>query len=388
MTIASGIAAKSQSFLNFTKSPDFHFEGLLPIESSEFTETEYQLITGRDHEAISSICGIRLHESATLPTGEPTPETTQCRADLAQLILAIRKLRSTPEFRNTIISNSRITADDKRGCIRLRVGLEYGLPKHENETASAQKSHARLMSHIYSCGYSIVSPKALRSDASLADLAVWCETIELRRRRSIPWPMLLLAILLLLIPFCLPSCEFDSDFAGLPVRTSGVILVLDKSGSMREPMEKVRHEANRLLSERKSSWATTHAELIYFDEAAHETFGSLKKCDTPTILQLMDALAAIRASGGNAGLKPAIEAAVRDAARLDCPTTIILFSDGVDNSLPVLIKDIELLRAAAGKTPITIHAIAPRDPSNQLLVEHRQLQILSTTFGGQFKYLD
>ncbi|MCI5190100.1 MAG: VWA domain-containing protein [Candidatus Electrothrix sp. AS4_5] len=202
-------------------------------------------------------------------------------------------------------------------------------------------------------------------------------------------------LLLLLIPllFTLPHCKQDNNYNIInKLNTSALIILVDKSGSMKATLSKVKtnikDELEKIYS-KSSIFTSKYIDIIFFDAASYPAFGKLEKLSQDSINKLMPFVEAQNASGGTC-INSAFMKAIEEIKEYGKPTTILLLTDGEDECLDEIFKiDKKNIPKIIldSKTPRFIGLDSPQlGPEQEQIKNLREerLRKLSGHFNGSF----
>lgn len=199
----------------------------------------------------------------------------------------------------------------------------------------------------------------------------------------IPPLLLILLAIILYIP--------NITFLGLSIENRAFIVILDISSSMSSVIPIARQEAKTILDEHRKKWGILwrYADVIYFDNTAQSALGAISKLDDSVVDRLKHSLDQAR-TGGGTRLQAAIEMAAREVVAYGKPTTLLIVTDGGDNSIPAMLRNIEATKALFQGIEVNAHSTTPRilqSPTWQGAPagpNERNLQQFSYAFGGKF----
>ena len=377
-------------------------ELLYPLSHAEWRGDHYRLKKGEAGNVRSRIHGVRFQPAD--PAREDLAPERQVQTDVGNLIAAVRRVREATGYETAILASKTLSSRPPRPAVGRRVefGLDAGDRGRKDDVAAAAVSHRRLRSAIRKSGHVVVEPKAkFDAKTGMAGLEDWGRALVLRRRRRW-WPWLLLLPLLALPFFCRDKLPKVSDFFGVSIETRSLVVVLDKSSSMAKHFDAVRGEARRVLTEMAKNVGEDHdddagyASLIVYDAEATSALGSLRKLDATARSEIETFLANLGAGGGT-NLEAGLRLAAQEVTAHGRPTTLIILTDGEDQSIARMLADKPALVGAFADVEVRGHALTPRffvdgigdaasstadsNPGND---HERRLHELATTLGGRF----
>jgi len=346
----------------------------------------YSLPRSERHGARTEISGVRLH--AADPTGEDPGPERQCQADVVNLVATVQRLRSVPGLGNVVLSRETLRSRQpgRRG-VRVKFGLLCDpAGRHAGEEEAARRCHRRIVGAIRKAGLVVEHPRRFAGQGGFGGLERWGSELRLRRRCR-PWWLLLFLPLLLLLFLRREGGTADAAFFGVPIGTTSVVLLVDKSSSMGAHFPALRAEARRVLQRMRAADGTHYAEIVAYDAGARAALGGLREVDAKTSEALEAFLDGLQAGGGT-NLQAGLREAARLVAKHDRPTTLVILTDGRDGSIAPMLADPELLRGFGG-VKVVGHALTPRlfgDTGDPAPVDdaERNLEGLAARMGGRF----
>jgi hypothetical protein len=380
--------AKLESAL---RRPRVASELFFPLELALWCDGRYRVPRSKAGEVRSTTGGVRLHASD--PAAAGTPTDAECQSDVVRLVEAIREIRNEPALSGAVLSPDSVDGKQqgKRAGRRVKFGLY--VPKDERfreAVSAARETHKRLVGAIHRAGFAVAEP-AERFDAKtgLEGLSLWGSRLRLRRRRR-DLPLIIAAFLAAaLLALLWLVCRDRPILIDQTIETKSLIIVLDESSSMGNAFPIVREKAKRYLEGRKSSWLHTYyIDCIKYDDTARSALGSIRKVDDATISNVDRFLNEPPHSGGTK-LAAALEEAAREVAKHKLPTTLVILTDGEDNSVPMINQDIQAWKARFDGTAVKVNTMTPRlltpgaDPRPAGTYE-QELAKLSENFDGKF----
>jgi Mg-chelatase subunit ChlD len=233
-------------------------------------------------------------------------------------------------------------------------------------------------------------------------LLEWAGNLELTKRRRYTPPKWLLLLLLLPLLFLLPwkcgttntAIPPDAQFVfRVPVETETFLLLVDKSASMEEHFPQVQAQVKQLLDNRlKNSAVKSHVDIINYDSTAKSALGSIKELTPEVNEDLCKCLNNLRAGGGTnleSAIKLAAEELKKHGNKDGKKATIVILTDGKDESIAPMLKEIRNGKNPFGSIRIITNTTSPRllekgsntKPGD---VWEKQLQEFSEKLGGNF----
>lgn len=358
------------------------------------TWREGRTVVDRDErrEVRTQISGVRL-QPRDKRDEDPTPER-ETQSDLTHLVASLRTLRAEPGLGGLRVSSRTLrTRQPSAAGARVKFGLEHD-EQQVDESAATRSSYRAIRRAIRRAGLRVESPKTFDPATGLAGLEAWAGQVRLTRGLRIGrwW------LLLLLLPLLLLQCDAEDTILGVPIETDNLIVVLDKSGSMKEEFDFVRQEVDATLSGMRTSWLRTRrVDLISYDGVAQSALGGLTTVGPDTAQRLDQYLTTLAADGGTS-LRPAMEMAAREIRALGESCTVVVYTDGEgDESIREMLGIAKnTVFAGLGDDSRTIvHTLTPRlfTPDGQANPgasnpEEQDLAALATEMGGRFGPLE
>jgi len=377
-----------QRFRSRMEQSDIASELFFPAAHAYWHEGRYRLRRGALHEARSPFSGVRL-----LPSDPQTDEHSgerQCQKDVASLVQSVARLRSSPGLEGLVLSREilRCALPNGTAGVRVKFGLQVDARgRYLNEVDAARECHRRITSAIRRSGLIVVHPRKFDPQGGMSALDEWASELRLRRRRPC-WPLLGLLLPLLALPLLGRSCSTAEAFFGVPIETHNLLLVLDKSSSMEPHFAQVQAEAATTLQEMLRARGKRYADIIAYDTRAVSALGGLTEVDAVTAQRLDQFLSGLRAGGGTR-LRAGIEQAAREVAAHEQPTTLVILTDGKDESVPEMLADLAPLLGLFRDVAIAGNVLTPRQFSRQgdnvpVNAEEARLQELARALHGRF----
>jgi Mg-chelatase subunit ChlD len=179
-----------------------------------------------------------------------------------------------------------------------------------------------------------------------------------------------------------------ATFVGIAVETDSLIVLYDKSASMEDYLAQVRDESKKLLEERRQRSGEQFADLIAYDQESASALDDLRPVTADSIKKIMDFMNSL-IPGGRTNLAAGMDLAAEEVSRHGRKTTLLIFTDGEDKSIPEMLKDKDKVLAKFKGVPITVHAVTPRllkpgaDP-RPVTTDEKTLRDFCEAFNGQF----
>lgn len=390
-----------ESFARVLQSPSVSAALFLPVERAEWVGPLYTLRRNTAAPPRSDFTGVRLLTPD--PRNVDASREQSVQRDLRQLIESVVRLRAAdPALAGTVLSKETLIGRDASGLTRVRFGLACDpAGSFREENAAAAECHRQIVRACRRGWFTIEPEPRFDGKQGFRGLTAWADGVRLRKTGDWRW----LLLLLLLLPFLLPTCGTADPIAG---RTRSFIIVLDRSGSMSEHFPVVQQEARRTLDaitqpalERALGMLgrTWYVNLISYDSQPSSLFGELRPVTTESAGQVLAGIDAL-AAGGGTDLESAINLAAREIRAHGRETTLCIITDGKDDSIQRLIADMRREPAAvrdrfgmkAGESPIfhantlTPRLLESRDPNlsttPQTSVEEQLSEFSSLYFGA------
>jgi hypothetical protein len=368
---------------------DMSAELFLPLGNAEWKGRRWDIRRGERVQTDTDITGVRLRPAD--PRGEDLAPERQVQGDLVNLVATLRKLRAVDGGDGVVLSRRFLTArpGGESHLTRVRFGLE---DRRADDVAAARASHRRIRKAIAKSRLVVQHPKE-RFDANtgLDGLERWGAAVRLRRRRR--WWLALLPLLLLLLLLLpdAPAAE-PERFFGVPIETSSLVILLDKSSSMAPHFGAVRDEARRVLGRMIDAGGDRWCNVIAYDAGAKPAFDGLRRVDDASSVELHAFLDRLRAGGGT-NLRAGVEAAAEQVAAHGKPTTLLILTDAQDNSIQQMLAAKQDVLDRFQGVRIVGHALTPRlfgerADAHPQTPQERGLARLSAAFHGRFGAYD
>lgn len=370
------MTAVEQRFRERIGQSDFSDELFFPAGLSAWEDGRYRLKRAERGGARTRISGVRFLPAAA----EDKEPERQCRRDVVQLVEGVTHLRAVEGYEDVVLG------DTLRHGGRTKFGLERGRP---DDPGAARACHRRIRRAIGRAGLAIEHPREFDPAQGMDGLHAWASELRLRRRRRIPPWLLLLPLLLLLLLLDWGDVTGPAErFFGVPIETSSLIVLVDKSNSMTPHFPVVQAEAKNVLQRMLSSGDKHFANVIAYDQAARSALDGMREVSDATLEALMGFLDGL-ASGGGTNLRAGLVEAAAQVARHEQPTTLVILTDGQDASIrAMLARSSELLKQFQG-VEIVGNALTPRlfggggDPAPRNDAEEG-LRDLAAALNGRF----
>jgi len=376
----------NERFRERMRRSDMSAELFLPAGNAEWKKGRWAIRRGERVEADTDITGVRLRPAD--PRGEDLAPERQVQGDLVNLVGTLRKLRAVDGGEGVVLSRRFLTARpaNETHLTRVRFGLE---DRAKDDVAAARASHRRIRKAIARSRLVVQHPKE-RFDprTGLDGLERWGAAVRLRRRR--PWWLALLPLLLLLLllwPDDAPAAE-PERFFGVPIQTSSLVILLDKSSSMAPHFAAVRAEARRVLGRMAGAGEGRYCNVIAYDAGAKPAFDAIRPVDADTTEKLHAFLDGLQAGGGT-NLRAGVEAAAAQVAKLGKPTTLLILTDAQDHSIQQMLAEKQDVLDRFQGVRIVGNALTPRlfgdaKDARPQTPHERGLASLSAAFHGRF----
>jgi hypothetical protein len=365
-------------------------EFFLPADRARWVGRRYTLGRWAARALRPHNTGVRLQEPYASGPGQ-TPEV-DTQNDLGKLIASVAELRKVTELagavlsRETLVGNQQGTMPGKR----IQFGLKCPADgRYLDEKAAARECYRALRWGLFWSGYAVEHPTTgFDPSTGLAGLAAWARTVLLRRRQiDRRWLLVLVPLLFVWLGVrgCLPN---PATFFGITVDTASLIVLYDKSASMEVYLAQVRDESRKLLEERSQRSGEQFADLIAYDQEAASALDGLRPVTPDSIKKITGFLNSL-IPGGRTNLEAAIDLAAEEVSHHGRKTTLLVFTDGDDKSIPKMLRDKDKILAKFKGVPITVHAVTPRllkpgaDP-RPLTTDEKNLRDFCKAFNGQF----
>jgi hypothetical protein len=367
------------AFQGILNRPSVAKELFLPGERAGWEGDVYTF--GRGEPLRPRISGVRLQEPDR--NKQDSGREKACQADLTALVRSVVEMRKTPPLAGVVLSREVVVGRDasQPDCKRVIFGLTCPADgRFKNDAEAAGECHRQIIRGVGLAGFRVEHPKTFD--------------------RFSPWLLLLLLplLLLLLLPWSCPppavppptpGAEPPRQFFGMQVETSSFLIVVDKSGSMQPYFPAVRAEAKRLLDEMiKPGQGVHYADVIVYDAEAKSALGQIEPL-TPAVVGRLGAYLDALQAGGGTELSKAVDLAAQEVIRHGKKTTLLILTDGEDNTLHPMIQSRDQVKGRFGGVEVSMHTTTPRlftpgaDPAPANPAEV-QLRDFSQTFNGRF----
>jgi hypothetical protein len=366
-------------------------EFFLPADRAQWVGRRYTLGRWAARALRPHNIGVRLQEPyASGPSQTPQADTQN---DLGKLVRSVAELRKIPELAGVVLSRESLVGI-QQGTMpgkRIQFGLECPADgRYLDEKAAAHECYQALRWSLFWAGYAVEHPTTgFDPSTGLAGLAAWARNVLLRRRRQISRRWFLVLIPLLLVGLgvrgCLPN---PATFFGVAIDKDSLIVLYDKSASMEDYLAQVRDETKKLLEERSRRSGEHFADLIAYDQESASALDELRPVTADSIKKITDFMNSL-IPGGRTNLAAGMDLAAEEVSRHGRKTTLLVFTDGEDKSIPEMLKDKDKVLAKFKGVPITVHAVTPRllkpgaDP-RPVTTDEKTLRDFCEAFNGQF----
>lgn len=370
----------------YTSAQEYFF----PNASSVWADGEYRLDKKAPTER-NLVGGVRLQPYDK--SGEYPVLEKESQYDLKNLVKSLIHIRNHPEFSDVVISRRYMSSRQKgrHSGKRVRVGLVKA-DDFKNELAAARATHANLISIISRSGFKWESVQTFDPAKGLSGLLVWLDTLRLSTGINWRRPALLLLALLPLL-FLLRFCDDKVEIGRMTVDSDNIIMIIDVSGSMSGLTNYVKNDVIDRIEKlnEDQGWFTSYSmEMLAFDHSRlAEAFGKIEPL-TEESLDVMRRFVDNAEYGQSSGtLMDAVDTAIKLAKASGEDATILLFSDGGDDSLPNFLKTLSP-NARSTDSGIQLHAISPRilqkpgPKGSAASAEEKNLEQLAKYYHGIF----
>lgn len=290
-----------------------------------------ELFLASDFQDIPKNSGVRLFAAAR--DSRNKAQIAQCQNDLGRLVKSLRLMRADVD---AAISKKVEVVRDASAVSRVRFGLE---DRVTSDIEAAKVSHANITRGLKRAGFAVVQPRDFDPTSGLAGLEVWASNVRLKRSYNYWWLLLLLLPLLLLGRGCDASAAPQTPF---DIKTKSVIVVLDKSGSMKPHQSSIetqvrKHLADALLAkptllDRATGNTSHYANVIAFTDSAQSFLGEVGEVTEDSKKSILTELQAVSTDGGT-NLEAGLQEAAKEMHQHLKDTTLVILTDGQDQSL-------------------------------------------------------
>jgi hypothetical protein len=362
-------------------------ELFLPLEFATWKRDRLLLKRGAGGLARSRVSGVRLQEWDR--TGANPSREAQCQSDVRRLVHSVRALRARPHLERLVLSRDLLrsrTANDPH-VSRMKFGLR--VPEHERFAADAEAAkacHRSIVRSVRKAGLVIEAPREFAPATGLDGLEQWASALRLRKRWR-PSPRWLLLLPLLLLPFLVQRCAPQESFFGVPIESESFIIVVDRSSSMAPHLQAVQDELRTTLARMRASSGPRYVDVIAFAGGAESVLGQITPLDDQVAARLSTAIDTLQTQGGT-NLETAMVKAAEEVRAHGKPTTLIVLTDGQDESIPRMLERMPDVERSFGGVRVSTHTTTPRlfaggDATPQDQYE-RELGRFSTALHGRF----
>lgn len=367
---------------------DIADELFIPVGRSRWEKDRLSLGADQLKRVRTSISGVRLRPADDTDGESPT------QVDLRRLVDSIKRLRQDARIRNLTLSGERLVFDSgaNESGSRVKFGLRLeGGGRFTDDRDAAAECHRVILAAIRESGLVVEAPKKFQADAGMDGLTRWASEVRLRPLRIPRWLWLL--PLLLLAALILRDCSPPRLF--VPISTNSAVVVLDASGSMQSVIDQVKREARQTLEQMSGSFFSSYyVDVVAFDQtndsAATSALGTLEPVTEEGSKKLLEFVEQLGTHQHNLGgwLAQGLDVAAKEIVKRGEPTTLLIITDGVDDSLPSLLADPAETLARFKGIPVKGFTMTPRvlgqqDPSPSSSQE-QDLARLAEILGGSF----
>ena len=389
----------SERFKCLVQSAELATEFFLPLDRASWQGDRYTLGTGGSGGVGSQIVGVRLQ--APDPANQDTSLERNCQEDVFRLVKSIRRLRQTPELAGAVLSKEFVVSRQSGNGSGKRVRFGLHCPangRFASDEAASAECHRQISRAIHRAGFVVDQPKSFDAKTGLAGLEEWAKSLRLQRRLlPVPvWVLLLpLPLLLLLIPWnCSPGTQPSTITTSVQppvipqIDTQSFIILLDKSSSMNgSPFRDVKKEVADRLDQLLSSKTEAYLDLITYDATASSLLGKLKLLDGNVKQELMAKVSGLLADGQDTKLETAIKKAAEQVIEHGKPTTLVVLTDGEDDTVQNMLNTIDQQTKQFGGIKVVIKSTIFEDPNRRHDPKYRgrlsRLEAFSRAFGGE-----
>jgi hypothetical protein len=370
-----GRAQLGPAFKDALSCPTVAREFFLPDDRASWEGESYSLGQGDRCSILPTISGLRLQEPD--PNRVDPYREKIVQEDMVRLVRSLMEVRKTLPLAGTVLSSEVLIgrdASDSR-CRRAIFGLTCPVDgRFRGDPDAAAECHRQLTRALTQAGFRPEPASTFDPRTGMKGLAEWAGNVRLRRTARFDRRWLLLGLpllLLLLLPLtCSPrkeSTRGDEKVAGgsgslfgMEVQTESFLILVDKSASMTPYFERMRAEVRRLLDERlKKGKGKTFANVIVYDGRAASALGKLELLDDAVAGKLGGYLDMMQAGGGT-NLAAAMELATQEIKQHGKKTTLLILTDGEDNTLAGLVRDRDRFKQAMGGVEVIANTCTPR----------------------------
>ena len=327
-------------------------------------DVKYTLGKSDRKRATPTIVGVRLQERD--PNEGKSFRERSVQSDLVRLVQSVDEIRRQPRLEGTVLSDEWGVGQGSRPAMVQTGPIRPATAGGRARTRAT--SSRRVSATSRSCGpwrrarFKLEPPSPPYDPTTgMKGLAEWADHVRLLRTWPFnPWLLLLLLLFLPLLWAWNRTLPDPLHFLGMDVKEDSVLILVDRSPSMEDHMSKVRAEVDRLLDARlnRPDAGTQYCDIILYDGNPTSILGGLKPLNKDTAATLSKAVHEVE-PGDDTRLEPAMDLAVAEIKAHGKPTTVLVLSDGEDETLPRLIAKGPELKQRAG-VPFTVNATTPR----------------------------
>ena len=336
--------------------PSIAGELFLSPEHAKWRKDRLRLDRKLKPAARSQASGVRFQ--AWDPTGKHPEKEQQCQKDVGRLVRSVAKMRGG-SLDHIVLSRDAVRGHSlgEKEVSRVKFGLNMSSGKrYQDETKATKECHRQIVKAAKRCGFIVEHPKSFDPKTKFTGLATWADELKLRRRRR-PKPWWLLPLLLLaLLPFI--ECQSPQEFFGFKVDESFIVIV-DVSPSVQKDFPAIQAEVKKTLAAIRGSGATCFANIITFSSFAESALGGIKEVDDQVADQL-NAFADQMTQRGGTRLESAITLAAAEIQAHGRDTTLIILTDGQDQSVTGMLGQIDSIKSSFGEPKVKAFALTPR----------------------------
>jgi hypothetical protein len=344
--IAGPAPIDENAFRDLLARPAVAREMFLPFGRARWEGPRYTLGRGERQGVAPTISGVRVQEPD--PNHVEMHREKGCQRDLVSVIRSVMELRKTPALGGVVLGSAKDVLVGSQAGESYSKRVLFGLycpadGRFRSETEAAAECHRQIVA-AGKRGEHHLRPEVPPYDAQTGfkGLLEWAELVRWQRRRRPPWWLLLLLLPLLFVP--LMCYRVSYEIFNVKIKTDSVVIIIDKSDSMKKCFPRIRQEAERFLKEFKERNQDPYVDVIFFDEKATSVLKGIKKLNQENYDKIMDELYSIKVGNGT-NLKSGLELAAKEIGEQPKKTTILVLTDGKQDSpnpsLADLQKDIE-----------------------------------------------
>ena len=388
-------------FRDLLDRPSVAREMFLPFGRARWMGPRYTLGRGERRSQMPTVSGVRIQEPD--PNNVDIHREKGCQRDLITLVRSVVELRKTPQLSNLVLGDYRdgLVSDDAGEAHRKRVLFPLYCASgdlFQNENEAAAECHRQIVAAGKSAQHTLREEVPLYDPQTGFDgLLAWADRVKWKRRRRIPWWLLLLLLLpLLFLPCMCYQPQKSARFFETEIETDSLVIVVDKSNSMKPSFENIQREAKRSLTEFKKNKRNPYVDVIFFDKNAESVLGGIEELNDKNFEKIISRLDALQ-TGGGTNLRSGLELAGQEIGKHGKPTTILVLSDGEDRSLAPMKNEIDehkrqssVLKPLGGADAVFRHitprfmegAPKPRPPTNEEVQWEAELKALSDAYNA------